>query len=141
MIPSESARLTFSADHDLPTSVIVFAVKSPRLTCLPCNGNTSPDPITLYVYAGADGEFTLYEDDGLTCGYERGAFARMPLRWDDSTRTLSIGSRQGTFPGMLDRRTFEVVLVSKDKPVGFSFTPKPTTSISYEGRAVKARFN
>ena len=59
------------------------------------------DPITLYVYAGADGAFTLYEDDGLTYGYEKGAFARIPLRWNDATKTLTIGKREGSFPGML----------------------------------------
>ncbi len=104
-------------------------------------GEKPADPITLYVYPGADGEFTLYEDDGLTYGYQRGAFARIPLRWDNSTRTLSIGPREGNFPGMLDRRTFNVVLVAKDKTGGFSFAPKPAASVVYEGRAVKARFN
>ena len=74
------------------------------------------DPITLWVYAGANGDFTLYEDDGLTYGYEKGAFARIPIRWNDATRTLTIGKREGTFPGMTAARTFDVVLVSKDKP-------------------------
>ena len=71
------------------------------------------DPITLWVYAGADGAFTLYEDDGLTYGYEKGAFARIPIRWNDATRTLTIGKREGTFPGMQKQRTFEVVLIAK----------------------------
>jgi alpha-D-xyloside xylohydrolase len=102
-------------------------------------GEKPSDPITLCVYAGADGEFTLYEDDGVSYGYERGAFARIPLHWDDATKTLTIGKREGKFPGMLNQRTFNVVLVTKDKPVGFSFTPKPDKSVRYQGQAVKVK--
>jgi alpha-D-xyloside xylohydrolase len=98
------------------------------------------DPITLYVYAGADGSFALYEDDGLTYEYEQGASSRIPLSWNDASRTLTIGARNGSFPGMLAERTFEVVLVSKDKPVGFSFTPKADQTIRYRGEAMEVRF-
>lgn len=95
------------------------------------------DPITLYVYAGADGAFTLYEDEGLNYNYEKGAFTRIPIRWNDSTRTLTIGKCEGSFPGMLGERTFEIVLVSKNKPVGFSFTPKADRSVRYSGEVVR----
>jgi alpha-D-xyloside xylohydrolase len=91
------------------------------------------DPILLWIYAGADGEFTLYEDDGLTYGYEKGASARIPMRWNDTARTLTIGKREGAFAGMQKARTFEVVLVSKAKPVGFSFAPKADKSVRYDG--------
>jgi len=98
------------------------------------------DPITLYVYAGADGAFTLYEDDGTTYGYERGECARIPLRWDDAKRTLTIGLRSGSFPGMLAERTFEVVLVSPRQPVGFSFFPQADRSVRYHGESVTLSF-
>ena len=97
------------------------------------------DPITLYVYAGADGAFTLYEDEGLNYNYEKGAFTRIPIQWHDSTRTLTIGKREGSFPGVLSERTFEIVLVSKGKPAGFSFTPKADRSVRYGGDVVKVR--
>ena len=98
------------------------------------------DPITLYVYAGADGELVLYEDQGSSYDYERGAFSRIPVRWNDATRTLSIGERQGRFPGMLTRRTFGVVIVSRAKPTGFSFTaPKLDRTIDYDGSARELR--
>jgi alpha-D-xyloside xylohydrolase len=103
-------------------------------------GEKPADPITLCVYAGADGAFTLYEDDGLTYGYEKGAFARIPLRWDDTARTLHIGARTGTFPGMLAERTLQVILVSKQKPVGFSFAPQPDRSVRYRGDAIDLAF-
>jgi alpha-D-xyloside xylohydrolase len=94
------------------------------------------DPITLFVYAGAKGSFTLYEDDGLTYSYEKGAFSRIPLAWDEARRTLTIGARQGSFPGMLAERTFQVVLVTKDRPVDFSLAPKVDRIVPYHGDAV-----
>jgi alpha-D-xyloside xylohydrolase len=97
------------------------------------------DPLTLYVYAGADGTFTLYEDDGLTYGYEKGAFARIPLRWNDAARTLTIGRREGSFPGMLEQRTIQVVFVSRDKPVPFAFEPAVDKTVHYTGEAVEVR--
>jgi alpha-D-xyloside xylohydrolase len=102
-------------------------------------GEKPADPVTLFVYAGADGTFTLYEDDGLTYGYEKGAFARIPLRWNDATATLTIGKRQGSFPGMLASRTFEVVVVGKAKPVGFSFEPKADRTVRYDGAELAVR--
>lgn len=94
------------------------------------------DPITLFVYAGADGAFTLYEDDGLTYGYEHGAFARIPLHWDEATHTLTLGARSGSFPGMLQARTFHVVLVSAQHAVGYDPAAKPDRTVTYRGDAL-----
>jgi alpha-D-xyloside xylohydrolase len=95
------------------------------------------DPITLFVYTGADGAATLYEDDGLTYGYERGAFTRIPIQWNDATKTLTVGKREGSFPGMLAQRTFKIVLISKAKPVSFSFEPRPNCTTHYRGAKVE----
>jgi alpha-D-xyloside xylohydrolase len=101
----------------------------------------SADPVTLYVYAGADGAFTLYEDQGLTYDYQKGELSEIPLRWTESTKTLSIGTRQGSFPGMLSDRTFQIILVSASKAVGFSFTPTADKTVSYTGTAQDVTFN
>ena len=98
-------------------------------------GEKPQDPITLYVYAGADGGFTLYEDDGLTYDYEKGAFSEIPIHWDDAAKTLTIGGRKGSFKGMLGKRTFRVVLVSREYPVGFSFEPRKVRFLNYHGSA------
>ena len=98
------------------------------------------DPVTLVVYAGADGAFTLYDDDGASYDYERGAFSRIPLRWSEATRTLSIGRREGSFPGMLAERTFQIVIATRARPVPFSFDPKPDKIIRYRGDAVAVSF-
>jgi alpha-D-xyloside xylohydrolase len=95
------------------------------------------DPLTLYVYAGANGQFTLYEDDGQTYGYEKGEYARIPMTWNDVRHTLTIGKRQGGFPTELARRTFNIVFVSREKGIGFTFDPKPDQSVTYTGDAVE----
>jgi len=104
-------------------------------------GEKPADPVTLCVYAGADGGFTLYEDDGLTYGYEHGAFARIPIRWDDARHTLTLGKREGSFHGMLKERTFNVLFITRDKPVGFSFSLTPEHSVKYHGKPVKIKID
>ena len=70
--------------------------------------------IRLFVYAGKDGEFTLYEDEGTNYGYEAGRFSRIRFTYNDSSRSLTISDREGSFPGMLNKRTFTLVLVSPE---------------------------
>jgi len=68
------------------------------------------DHLEIRVYPGADGDFTLYEDEGDNYNYERGIYATIPFHWDDRSRTLTIGNRQGNYPGMLSTRKFTVIL-------------------------------
>jgi alpha-D-xyloside xylohydrolase len=92
------------------------------------------DPITLYVYAGANGTFTIYEDDGLTYQYEGGAFATIAMSYEDATKTLTIGARQGSFPGMQETRTFVVVGVTPDAPQPFDVNVTADgQSVEYDG--------
>ncbi|ADG12001.1 glycoside hydrolase family 31 protein [Caulobacter segnis] len=71
-----------------------------------------PDaPITLLVYTGADGRFELYEDDGLSTAYQRGAYSRIPVSYDHAAGRLTIGPRSGRYDGMVDRRAFKVRFV------------------------------
>jgi alpha-D-xyloside xylohydrolase len=103
-------------------------------------GEKDASVLTLYVYAGANGRFSLYEDDGLTYGYERGAFSRIPIAWDEARRALTIGRRAGSFNGMLAARTFNVVLVSSDAPVGYRPSPPAGRSVTYRGETVTIKF-
>ena len=94
------------------------------------------DNIRLYVYAGRDADFTLYEDDGVTYGYEKGAYAMIPIHWDDASRTLTLGERKGSFPGMLESRTFTVVVVDPAHPAGF--VPDASgTEMLYDGKSLQ----
>ena len=49
------------------------------------------EPMTMVVYPGADGAFTLYEDDGRSFDYRQGRQMRLAMRWNDAARRLSIG--------------------------------------------------
>ncbi len=69
------------------------------------------DPLTVEVYAGADGQFCLYEDEGDSYRYEQGAYSEIHFAWDEQQRCLSISARQGQFSGMLSQRRFEIVLI------------------------------
>ena len=72
------------------------------------------DVIDLYIYQGADGEFTLYEDENVNYNYEKGLCSKIDFKYDDRMKLLSIEERQGEFPGMLEERTFNVIPVSKN---------------------------
>jgi alpha-D-xyloside xylohydrolase len=75
--------------------------------------NEKPDaPLTLTVYTGANGDYSLYEDDGVSNGYVKGEASRIPMRYDDKTGTLSIGERSGSFNGMVANRTFRVRFIT-----------------------------
>jgi alpha-D-xyloside xylohydrolase len=95
--------------------------------------DTAADPIELRVYTGADGNFTLYEDEGNNYSYEKGVYATIPITWNEASQNLSIGSRNGTFPGMLQNRKFRVVWVSPNHGIGESVTATFDKEISYDG--------
>jgi len=103
-------------------------------------GEKPRESLTLYVYAGRDGQFSLYEDEGGTYGYERGEFSRIPLSWNEAARTLTIGPRVGSFPRMPASRTFTVVLVTPDKPVPYAGAQAPGRTLRYTGQAVRGVF-
>lgn len=98
------------------------------------------DPIELRVYPGADGHFTLYEDENDNYDYEKGLRATIPIEWNQATRTLSIGKRQGHFPGMPAARTFRIVLVRENHGVGEGSTAAPDKVVRYSGSEIRVTF-
>ena len=97
------------------------------------------DQLTVYVYAGRNGQFQLYEDEGTNYNYEKGKYATIDLRYDDAARTLTIGQRKGQFAGMLKNRTFRVVLVTKDNPSGLNLDNPEGKTVQYTGKAVSVK--
>jgi alpha-D-xyloside xylohydrolase len=97
------------------------------------------DPLTLWVYTGRDAAFELYADDGVSYSYEQGAFATIPIAWDEAPATLTIGPRRGSFPGMLSKREIRVVVVSPQNPVPHSATPTPARTLTYDGGQLTVR--
>ena len=73
-------------------------------------GEKAWDNLEIRVYPGADGTFTLYEDEGDSYNYEKGVYSTISFSWSDKGRTLTIGQRQGEYPGMLKTRQFTIVL-------------------------------
>ena len=95
------------------------------------------DPIELRIYRGADGVFTLYEDEGDTYDYEKGQYTTIPISWHQSSHTLEIGARASSFPGMIKERIFNVVLVSKDHGAGVGLATQYDSVIHYNGKSVR----
>ncbi|MDP3801886.1 TIM-barrel domain-containing protein [Brevundimonas sp.] len=94
-------------------------------------------PITLTVYAGADGSFELYDDAGTTYGYERGEFSRIPMAWDQARGVLTIGARSGTYPGMPANRTFHIRWIDGPTAAAVDFDAAPARTVEYSGQAVQ----
>jgi alpha-D-xyloside xylohydrolase len=93
------------------------------------------DPIELRVYPGASGSFALYEDENDNYDYEKGTYATIPFAWDDASKTLHIGAVQGSFPGMLASRTFNVVFVGNDHGAGIAPSATIDKTVTYTGAA------
>ncbi|MDR0954099.1 MAG: DUF5110 domain-containing protein, partial [Rikenellaceae bacterium] len=95
-------------------------------------------PWEIRIYPGADGSFTVYEDEGNNYNYEKGKFSTFTLSWDDASQTLTVGKRKGSFPGMTKERTLRVVIVSPETGTGIA--PSPTAhEILYTGKAVEVK--
>ena len=94
------------------------------------------DNITLYVYAGSNGEFQLYEDEGTNYNYEKGKFSTIDMSYDDAAKTLTIEKRQGDFKGMLKERRFRIVYVTADQPRALDFEPQNAPVVDYKGNQI-----
>jgi alpha-D-xyloside xylohydrolase len=94
------------------------------------------DPIELRVYRGADGDFALYEDENDNYNYEKGVYATIPIHWDDARQVLTIGDRQGTFPGMPNQRTFQIVFVKENHGTGIQPESSPDKVVQYSGKQI-----
>lgn len=91
------------------------------------------DTLEIYVFPGHDGSFELYEDDGLSLGYQRGECARISLAWDDTNSTLTIGECRGAYPGMPEVRHLTIHRV---RPGAAPMTQANGLSITYDGSAI-----
>jgi alpha-D-xyloside xylohydrolase len=94
-------------------------------------------PIELRIYRGADGKFDLYEDEGDSYDYEKGEHSVIPIRWDETSGVLTLGKREGVFPGMVQQRTFRLVVVRSGHGAGPAPTDAADKQVSYTGTQVQ----
>lgn len=97
------------------------------------------DPIELRIYSGADGNFTLYEDENDNYNYEKGIYSTIDFKWNDKSKTLTIADRKGEFPGMLNVRTINVVIVKENHGNGVDISQQFDKSIKYSGKEIQVK--
>jgi alpha-D-xyloside xylohydrolase len=99
-------------------------------------GEQPDGPLVLHVFTGADGSFSLYADDGTTPGYKSGKFARVPVRWNEASGTLTIGAREGGFDGMPGKQAVSVRFYGPGEAIAPDFAENGALSYVYEGKEI-----
>ena len=97
------------------------------------NTKEAQKDLTLYVYAGKNGKFTLYEDENVNYNYEKGKYATIDFTYDDARKTLTISDRKGTFDEMAKERKIKVVYVTSKKGSGLCDSGSKYITIDYKG--------
>lgn len=96
------------------------------------------DDLQVRIYPGADGEFTLYEDENDNYNYEKGKYTTVRMTWSDKDRQLTIHSRQGSYDGMLQNRNFRIVVVDNLKGLGLD-NESYTVNVEYKGKKLNIK--
>jgi alpha-D-xyloside xylohydrolase len=99
-------------------------------------GESLNAPLTLNVYTGADGSFEIYEDDGLSYGYEDGQWSRIPVEYDEAAGALTIGARTGSFEGMAEQREINVRWITGPETVPAELDLPADETLDYSGEAI-----
>ncbi len=94
------------------------------------------DTLEIRVYKGADGRFDLYEDEGDNYNYEKGKYSIISFSWNEKTQSLTVGNKQGDYPGSLKKRIFTVVLVDEAKGFGID-RDAIGKKVLYQGKQIK----
>ncbi len=102
-------------------------------------GEKEANPLTLYVYGGKNGEFTLYEDEGINYNYKEGKYSEIPITYNDAEKTIIFDERKGEFNGMLKSRTFKIIYIHKDNEMGFDTPVKQAVKTIYDGTRISVK--
>ena len=133
--PGGSVHLVAAPLEQIPLHVRAGSIL-PFGPVLQSTAEATNETTDIFVFPGRDAGFAIYEDDGLSNGYETGEFAIIPIRWDDRQNTIEFGERQGGFAGMRPLRRFVV------RRGGPGVTPMGTSEgmvISYSGTPERHR--
>ena len=99
------------------------------------------DNLELRIYPGADGHFTLYEDEFDNRNFENGQYSEIPMTWDNKSQTLAIGARRGAYSGMLESRQFSIVVVTPRKGTGDGETASYDKVVTYTGEPITIKLS
>ena len=109
-------------DADAPIETIPLFIRAgsiiPMGPYLQYATEKNADPLEIRIYAGADAEFLLYEDENDSYNYETGKYSTIVMKWNEEGKSLTIGNRKGDFPGILKNRTFRIVWVNNENGIG-----------------------
>ncbi len=123
--PYERMPVYVAAGSLLPIGRLIQQTSTPQLD------------LTWYVYAGKDGHFTLYEDEGTNYNYEKGKYSLIECSWNDQQGVFQIGNRQGSYAGMPLSRLFHIILVEPDSPAGLDTPTVREITVNYQGKALE----
>jgi len=90
-------------------------------------GEPSTAPLTLTIYPGADGAFMLYEDDGISFAYRKGAWMGIQMAWNDRARGLTLSLAPGSRMLAPARRQIEVRVAGEPTARTVTFTGRRLT--------------
>lgn len=96
--------------------------------------------LEIRIYPGADGKFVLYEDENDNYNYEKGVYSTISFNWDDKKKVLVIDNRNGSFPGMIESRTFNIVVANGNKPGGENIITPADKVVTYAGKKLIIKF-
>ena len=127
---------------DAPLDKLPLYVKAgsiiPMGKIIQSTGEKAADTLEIRVFKGADARFELYEDEGDNYNYEKGKYTTISFNWNEKAQTLTVGDKQGNYPGSLKKRIFNVVFVAENKGVGTN-TDVIGKKVSYTGSKIAVK--
>jgi alpha-D-xyloside xylohydrolase len=125
--PYDRMPIYVAAGSILPTGKVIQSTKQAQTD------------LTLYVYAGKNGSFSLYEDENLNYNYEKGAYSTIEFSYNDKTKTITIANIKGNFNGIIKDRNFKIILVDAKKPIGIDDAAKNAKAVQYNGKKLEIK--
>lgn len=129
-------RITVDAPYERMPLLVKEGSILPVGPALQYTSEKKADTLALFVYTGKDALFKIYEDEDTTYGYEKGAFSNIPLTYNEAAKSLTIGAREGSFPGMLMNRVFKIVWVTPTSPKALNTDGHSDKTVNYNGKPI-----
>jgi len=130
-------------DAEAPIDVIPLYVKAGSIVPMGPNIEYATEnpggAIELRIYPGANGEFKFYEDENDNYNYEKGKSSTFTIKWNDKLHVLSVSDRKGSYPGLVEKHRFDIVVVKQGHGADSGITGGADKTIIYRGKAITLR--